>query len=142
MANRNNQTPQRRSGGINATFIGAVFLGICILIAGINIGGGVRKLNKTIEDKTFASTNTMSVPSEMEVGQKKYLTEAEAADYLNVTKEKIVNLITSGEIAEYVRTDTGYSISIAVLDTWFDKEAYQNKLKSNASSDNDDGGES
>ena len=114
MANRNNPAPAKRSGGINATFIGAVFLGICILIAGINIGSGVRKLNKTIEATTFASTNTMNVPSEMEVGQKKYLTETEAADYLNVTKEKIINLISSGEITEYVKTDTGYSVSITV----------------------------
>lgn len=145
MANRNNQAPAKRSGGINATFIGAVFLGICILIAGINIGGGVRKLNKTMEAATFASTNTLTVPSEMKVGQKKYFTESEAAEYLNVTKEKIVNLIKSGEITEYVQTETGgYSISITVLDNWFDNEAYQNKLKSNASSDEngEDGGES
>ncbi len=142
MANRNNPAPAKRSGGINATFIGAVFLGICILIAGINIGSGVRKLNKTIEATTFASTNTMNVPSEMEVGQKKYLTETEAADYLNVTKEKIINLISSGEITEYVKTDTGYSVSITVLDNWFDNEAYQNKLRSNASSDDDENSES
>lgn len=141
MANRNNQTPPRRSGGINATFIGAVFLGICILAAGINIGSGVRKLNKTIEETTFASTNNVNVPDEMNVGQKKYLTETEAAEYLNVTKEKIVNLITSGEIVEYVRTESGgYSISTVVLDTWFEQEAYQNKLRNNASSD-DEGGE-
>ncbi|MDE5741679.1 MAG: helix-turn-helix domain-containing protein [Oscillospiraceae bacterium] len=140
--NRNNPAPAKRPGGINATFIGAVFLGICILIAGINIGGGVRKLNKTIEEKTFASTNTMNAPSEIEMGQKKYLTEAEAADYLNITREKVVNLITSGEITEYVKTDTGYSISVSVLDNWFDNEAYQNKLKSGASNDGDENAES
>lgn len=134
--NRNNQAPARRSGGINATFIGAVFLGICILIAGINIGGSVRKLNKTIEEKEFASTNTMNSPSELTFGQKKYLTVEEAADYLNITRERVINLITSGEIGEYVKTDTdngGYSISTDVLDKWFDGEAYENKLKSNAS---------
>ncbi|MDE6709575.1 MAG: helix-turn-helix domain-containing protein, partial [Oscillospiraceae bacterium] len=132
----NNQAPARRSGGINATFIGAVFLGICILIAGINIGGSVRKLNKTIEEKTFASTNTMNAPSELTMGQKKYLTVEEAADYLNITKERVLNLITSGELAECVKTDTtdtSYSISVDVLDKWFDGEAYENKLKSNAS---------
>lgn len=142
MANRNNQTPPRRSGGINATFIGAVFLGICILIAGINIGGGVRKLNKTIEEKSFVSSNNVDVPSDMNVGQKKYLNEEEAAEYLNVTKEKIVNLINSGEIVEYVKTETGgYSISTVVLDTWFEQEAYQNKLRNNASSDGGEDGE-
>ncbi len=135
--NRNNSAPARRSGGINATFIGAVFLGICILIAGINIGGSVRKLNKTIEEKEFASTNTMNAPSELTFGQKKYLTESEAADYLNITRERVINLITSGEIGEYVKTDTGYSISTAVLDKWFDGEAYENKLRSNASGDDE-----
>lgn len=141
MANRSNSAPAKRSGGINATFIGAVFLGICILIAGINIGSGVRKLNKTIEATTFASTNTLNIPSDVTMGQKKYMTESEAADYLNITKEKVVNLITSGEITEYVRTETGYSISTSVLDNWFDNEAYQNKLKSNASN-NDESDES
>lgn len=143
--NRNNPAPAKRSGGINATFIGAVFLGICILVAGINIGSGLRKLNKTVEATTFASTTTLNAPSELTMGQKKYLTEAEAADYLNVTKEKIVNLITSGEITEYVKTDktdTGYSISVTVLDNWFDNEAYQNKLRSNVSSDDDENSES
>lgn len=136
--NRNNQAPAKRSGGINATFIGAVFLGICILIAGINIGGGVRKLNKTIEEKTFASTNNMNAPSEITMGQKKYLTEDEAAEYLNITREKVVNLITNGELAECVKTDktdTSYSISVEVLDKWFEGEAYENKIKSNASGD-------
>lgn len=140
--NRNNLAPTKRPGGINATFIGAVFLGICILLAGINIGSGVRKLNKTIEEKTFASTNTMNAPSEITMGQKKYLTEDEAAEYLNVTREKIVNLITSGEITEYVKTDTGYSISASVLDNWFDNEAYQNKLRSGASSEDEENSES
>lgn len=131
--NRNNSAPAKRSGGINATFIGAVFLGICILIAGINIGGSVRKLNKTIEEKEFASTNNVNAPSELTFGQRKYLTESEAADYLNITRERVINLISSGEIGEYVKTDTGYSISTEVLDKWFDGEAYENKLRSGSS---------
>lgn len=130
--NRNNSVHAKRPGGINATFIGAVFLGICILIAGISIGGGIRKLNKTLEDKQLASQNTVNTPSSMSIGQKKYLNEEEAGKYLNVTKEKIVNLITSGEITEYVRTDEGYSISVSVLDNWFDNAAYENKLRSTA----------
>lgn len=130
--NRNNSVHAKRPSGINSTFIGAVFLGICILIAGINIGGGVRKLNKTLEEKKLAPQNTVSTPSSMAIGQKKYLNEEEAGKYLNVTKEKIVNLITSGEITEYVRTDEGYSIAVSVLDNWFDNEAYENKLRSTA----------
>ncbi len=134
MANQSNQRPAKRSGGINATFLGAVFLGICILISGISIGGGVRKLNKTMEEKQLASTNTVTVPSDMNVAQKKYLTEAEAGEYLNLSTDKVIELIRTGEITEYVETATGYSISLSVLDDWFDNAAYQNKLKSNAPS--------
>lgn len=130
--NRNNSVHAKRPSGINATFIGAVFLGICILIAGISIGGGIRKLNKTLEEKQLASQNTVNTPSSMAIGQKKYLNEEEAGEYLHVTKEKIVNLITSGEITEYVRTDEGYSISVSVLDNWFDNAAYENKLRNTA----------
>ena len=133
MAKQNIQHPAKRTGGINATFIGAVFLGICILIAGINIGGGVRKLNKTLEEKQLASTNSINVPSEMSIGSKKYLTETEAGEYLNLSANKIVELIKKGEITEYVETDGGYSISVQVLDNWFDNEAYQTKIKSNVS---------
>ena len=134
MANQSNQRPAKRSGGINATFLGAVFLGICILISGISIGGGVRKLNKTMEEKQLASTNTVTVPSDVGLSQKKYLTEAEAGEYLNLSTDKVIELIRTGEITEYVETATGYSISLSVLDDWFDNAAYQNKLKSNAPS--------
>ena len=133
MANKSAPHPAKRTGGINATFIGAVFLGICILIAGINIGGGLRKLNKTLDEKSIASTNTVNVPSEMNIGAKKYLTEAEAGEYLNLSIEKIIELIKKGEITEYVETSTGYSISVTVLDNWFDNEAYQTRLRTNAS---------
>lgn len=141
MAKQNVSHPTKRMGGINATFIGAVFLGICILIAGINIGGSLRKLNKTLEEKTIASTNNVNVPSEMNIGAKKYLTEAEAGEYLNLPTERIVELIARGEITEYVKTATGYSISVQVLDNWFDNEAYQTKIKSNVSGTGDIGSE-
>ncbi len=138
MANQSGQRQTKRSGGINTTLIGAVFLGICILIAGINIGGGVRKLNKTLEEKQLAATNTISVPSDMGITENKYLTEAEAGEYLNLPSEQIVELIKTGEITEYVVTPTGYSISAAVLDEWFDNEAYQNKLRANSSASPDE----
>ncbi|MCH5350142.1 MAG: hypothetical protein J1E40_12515 [Oscillospiraceae bacterium] len=133
MANRSSNSQQvRRTGGINPTVVGAVFLGICILIAGLNIGGGLRKLNKTITDTEFASTSTVNTPSEMTVNQKKYLTEKEAGEYLNLSTDKILELISKGEIAEYVKTETGYSISVTILDAWFDNEAYQMKIKNNS----------
>lgn len=133
MANRNNSQQARRSGGINPTLIGAFFLGICIFIAGLNIGGAVRKLNKTITEKEFAAVNTVNTPSELSLGEKKYLTEEEAGEYLNLSAEKIVELISKGEINEYIKTDdSGYSISVSVLDAWFDNAAYQTKIKNNS----------
>lgn len=134
MANRTGSQNTKHSG-INTTFIGAVFLGICILIAGLNIGGNIKKLNKTLSEKDMASTQSVNVPSEMNIANKTYLTEDEAGAYLNLPTEKIVNLITAGEITEYVKTETGYSISVSVLDAWFDNEAYQTKLKSKAVQD-------
>ncbi len=131
MANQSHSRPVKRSGGINATFLGAVFLGICILIAGLNIGGSIKKLNKTVTETQFAATNNLNVPAEMAVGNNNYMTEAEAGEYLNLSTEKVIELIANGEITEYVKTDSGYSISVKVLDEWFDNEAYQTKLKYN-----------
>lgn len=139
---QNNSHQTKRSGMINPTLIGAAFLGLCILIAGLNIGGGLRKLNKTISETEFSSTNTVNVPDDISMGVKSYMTEKEAAEYLNLTPEKITSMITSGEITEYVRTESGgYSISVKVLDEWFDNEAYNTKIKNNtvSSPDNEDG---
>lgn len=129
---RTQQAPQRRSGG-NASagfLLGSIILGICLLVAGFNIGGNIKKMNKTVTDKVFADTNTYNAPSDLTSIEKKYLTETEAAAYLNLSKDKVLQLISSGEIAEYVKTDTGYSISVKVLDEWFENEAYQTKLGS------------
>lgn len=141
MANQSKTRPVKRSGGINATFLGAVILGICILIAGLNISGSIKKLNKTVTETQFAATNTLNVPSEMAVGNNNYMTEAEAGEYLNLSTEKIIDLIATGEITEYVKTESGYSISVKVLDEWFDNEAYQTKLKYNAAAAPDEGAE-
>lgn len=132
MANQSAQRSVKKTGGINATFIGLVFLGICMLIAGFNIGGNIKKLGKTIEEKSFAAASTFSVPDSMGMTQKKYLNETEAGEYLNISAEKVVSLITSGEIKEYIKTDAGYSVSVDVLDEWFDNESYQTKLKANS----------
>ncbi len=121
---------QIRRGGINATFIGCVVLGICILIAGLNIGGNIKKFNKSMSEIQFASTNSLSAPSELSFSEKKYLTQDEAAEYLNISGDKLLSLISGGDISEYIKTETGYSISVSVLDEWFDNEAYQTKLNS------------
>lgn len=139
MANQSGRQPARRAGGINATFLGLIFLGICILIAGLNIGGNIKKLNKTIEEKAFSTPSTLNVPDNMDLGSKKYLTESEAAEYLNLNTEKVINLINSGEIVEYVKTNDGYSISVDVLDKWFGDEAYATKLKATNAANSEDG---
>lgn len=132
-SNQNNRNRAPRTGMVNGTFVGAVFLGICVLISGLSIGGGIRKLNNTVTDKSFSNISNVTTPDSVSYGEKKYLTEDEAAEYLNLTSQEIVTLITTGEITEYVKTGTGYSISVKVLDEWFDNESYQNKLAGNVS---------
>ncbi len=139
MANRSGGQPAKRSGGINATFLGLVFLGICVLISGLNIGGNIKKLNKMMETKAFSTPSTFSVPDSMDMGEKKYLDLSEAADYLNMSAEEVSALIAEGEINEYVKTADGYSISAAVLDKWFDGEAYKTRLKAGGGGDSEDG---
>lgn len=135
-----NQANRNRPAGskmINGSFVGAVFLGICVLISGLSIGGGIRKLSKTVDEKSFSSISNINQPDAMKYSEKKYLTEDEAAAYLNLTSQEIVTLITTGEITEYVKTGTGYSISVKVLDEWFDNESYQNKLAGNTAESGD-----
>lgn len=131
------------SGNANAGFlVGSVFLGICILIAGLNIGGNLKALTKSVNDKAFASTSNYTVPSDFSYIGKSYLTETEAAKYLNLSEDEVLKLISSGEINEYVKTDNGYSISVKVLDAWFENAAYQTKLGSSSSDkDNADNSE-
>ena len=100
-SNRNNNSRPSR-GGINGTLVGAVFLGVCILIAGLNIGGNIKKLNKSLSETTFSDTNTYNVPSDYVKTDKKYYTESEAAEYLNLSTDKIIELINKGEIKKYV----------------------------------------
>ncbi len=137
MANQSGRQPARKTGGINATFLGLIFLGICVLISGLNIGGNIKKLNKMMEEKTFSAPSSFSVPDNMSMGEKKYLTEAEAGEYLNLSTEKIVELIKSGDISEYVKTANGYSVSVSVLDKWFENESYETKLRAGGGSSDD-----
>ena len=138
-----NQNISRSSGTTmtNGTLPGSILPGTRILISGLSIGGGIRKLNKTMNEKSFASVNNITQPDSMNYSEKKYLTEDEAAEYLNLSTQEIVNLITSGEISEYVKTSSGYSISVNVLDDWFDNESYQNKIAENTVSDGENSGE-
>ncbi len=129
----NNARPQRsapRSKNINGgfIFIGAVFIGICMLIAGAFISAKIGKFEETMLAKTFSDTNTFNSPSELTHIDKKYLTEVEAAYYLNISEAKMLDILQSGGINEYIKTETGYVISVKVLDNWFENEAYQTKI--------------
>ena len=124
----------RSSAKIGGNVIGSVFLGICLLIGAFNVSGSIKKLSTAVEKQTF--TSTLNSPSSLSVDMsgvtRNYLTEAEAAAYLNISAEKVVSLITSGEITEYIQTDTGYSISITDLDSWFENEVYKKTMENNA----------
>lgn len=130
--------PQPRRGGISggAYLLSALILGICILIAGLNISGSVKKLNETISTTEFGTN--VSSPSDLTVNtvtQKKYLTQSEAAAYLNISESDISDAISQGKISEYIITSTGYSISITALDDYFEQEAYQIQIKNNSLSE-------
>jgi excisionase family DNA binding protein len=147
MADRNMRTPQMprqttprqtlpRQTGTRSTpnldrIFSAFILGIFLLIAAGGIGGKLTALTEQIKNTVFADTDSFSTPSELTITDKTYMTEVEAAEYLNLTTEKIVSLINSGEISSYVITPSGYSIAKTALDEWFDNEAYQNEIKNN-----------
>ena len=126
------QKSHRSVPASGAYMISAVVLGICILIAGLNVGGALRSLNKTIAEKSFEST--YNSPDKITVNgtaERKYLTQDEAAAYLNITVSDISSAIADGKIEDYIITSNGYSISIAALDDYFESEAYEIKMKKN-----------
>lgn len=124
MDQRRNSAPSRgrQPSLISPTVVGSLILGICIIIASANISGKITKLNATIENTQFAST--MKVPENISVSataQRTYLTDTEAAQYLNLSDStEVVSLIKKGEITEYIQNSKGgYSISKEALDDWF-----------------------
>jgi excisionase family DNA binding protein len=121
----------RHSGLPGERILASIILGIFLLIAAGNLGGKISALNETITKTSFSDTNTYSTPSEFTYTDKMYMTTEEAANYLHMTSTEISALISSGEITEYIRTDSGYVIAKKVLDAWFENEAYQNKLAAN-----------
>ena len=130
------QTPNRRKpapkpNNALGSLLGSVVLGVCIIIAGSTVAGSVKKLTAAVEAQTFASS--YASPSNLTVSStadKKYLTETEAAAYLNMPVEEIKAAITKGEIEQYVKTSSGYTISVDQLDKFFG----QNTMTSNNSS--------
>ena len=128
------QTPNRRKpapkpNNALGSLLGSVVLGVCIIIAGSTVAGSVKKLTAAVEAQTFASS--YASPSNLTVSStadKKYLTETEAAAYLNMPVEEI-----KGEIEQYVKTSSGYTISVDQLDTFFGQKAYDTMTSNNSS---------
>ncbi|MCI7351000.1 MAG: helix-turn-helix domain-containing protein [Ruminococcus sp.] len=136
MDQRRNSAPsrERQPSLISPTVVGSLILGICIIIASANIAGKITKLNATIENTQFAST--MKVPENISVSataQRTYLTDTEAAQYLNLSDStEVVSLIKKGEITEYIQNSKGgYSISKEALDDWFYAQVNKNSSEPN-----------
>jgi len=131
----NRRKPAPKPNNSLGTLISAVVLGISIIIAGATISGAVKKLTAAVEAQTFSSS--YASPSNLTVSstaEKKYLTETEAAEYLNLPVDEIRASITKGEISQYVKTSDGYTISVEQLDEYFNQKAYETMNNNNASS--------
>jgi site-specific DNA-adenine methylase len=122
----------RHSGLPGERIIAAVILGVFLLIAAGNLGTKITALNDTITKTNFSDTNTYSTPSDFTYTDKMYMNFSEAAEYLKMTTAEVSALIDSGEITEYVDTDSGVIIAKSVLDAWFENAAYQNKIAANS----------
>jgi hypothetical protein len=129
------QRSTRRSGRSSLPgekIVAAIILGVFLLIAANAVGKMLDVLSKTVKETTFSDTNSFASPSELTYIDKKYMNVDEAASYLRMSPAEITDLIKSGEISEYVSSDSGYIISVTVLDAWFENEAYQNKIGANS----------
>ncbi len=138
--NRNAPYPPRRQAAARpnlvnalAVVIAALILGICIVITGVTVSGSVKKLTAAVQGQNFSSQ--FSAPSNLTVNSnapKQYFTETEAAAYLNMTAGEIVEAIDDGDIQDYIRTKSGYTISKATLDAYFEQKAYDTRVQNNS----------
>lgn len=125
----------KRSSGVpgGAYLLSAIILGVFILISAIIVGSGLKKLSAALTEQSFS--DSYSSPDTLTVNSpavKKYLTQSEAAAYLNVSESEISKAIADHKIDEYITTSEGYSISIDSLDDYFSDEAYQIQMKLNS----------
>lgn len=112
-----------------AIVLAALILGICIIIAASGVSGSVKKLTAAVESKEFSSQ--FNSPSKLTVNSgapQQYFSESDAAAYLNMSVSDIMDAIDSGEIQEYVHTDSGYTFSKTTLDEYFEQKAYSTRV--------------
>ena len=128
------QSSKRNSGVPGGAYLlSAIILGVFILISAIIVGSGLKKLSAALTEQSFS--DSYSSPDTLTVNSpavKKYLTQSEAAAYLNVSESEISKAIADHKIDEYITTSEGYSISIESLDDYFSDEAYQIQMKLNS----------
>ena len=128
------QSPKRNLGVPGGAYLlSAIILGVFILISAIIVGSGLKKLSAALTEQSFS--DSYSSPDTLTVNShtvKKYLTQSEAAAYLNVSESDISKAIADHKIDEYITTSEGYSISIESLDDYFSDEAYQIQMKLNS----------
>ncbi|MGN1416347.1 MAG: hypothetical protein ACI4XF_05865 [Oscillospiraceae bacterium] len=128
------QSSKRNSGVPGGAYLlSAIILGVFILISAIIVGSGLKKLSAALTEQSFS--DSYSSPDTLTVNSptaKKYLTQSEAAAYLNVSESDISKAIADHKIDEYITTSEGYSISIESLDDYFSDEAYQIQMKLNS----------
>lgn len=133
MDQRQPQRRPQRSVAPAAIITAALILGISIIIAGVSISGSVKKLTEELKNQTF--TSTLNSPSSLTVSAgipKNYFNVKEAAAYLNVTEDEITTALANGDIEEYIRTGSGYSISKDNLDKYFEQKAYDTMNANNS----------
>ncbi len=139
MTQYRNQSPSQPQSRRNPPVAGIVYLicalilGIFILIAGIVVSSGMKKLAGAIENQSFS--DSFNSPDKLTLtnnAQKKYLSGAEASEYLNISEDELSQAIADGRIDEYIITSKGYSISIESLDDYFSDEAYKIQQKLNS----------
>jgi hypothetical protein len=133
--NRTGSAAHRRGGLPGERIIASIFLSAALLISAGMISNQIKALSATVGTTPFADTNSFYSPSELTYVEKTYMDQDEAAAYLHMSASQLLSLIADGEIDEYVRTESGFTVSKKALDDWFDNEAYQNIVGTENSGD-------
>ena len=93
----------------------------------------MKKLTEEVKNQTF--TSELRSPSSLTVSggiPRNYFTVKEAAAYLNMSEDEITTALANGDIEEYIRTGSGYSISKDKLDKYFEQKAYDTMNANNS----------
>lgn len=112
---------QRKPVRANTSAFSSMFLGICLIISAVIIGGKLSNLNKTITAQKFTSTYPSTITVDNKTVDSTYLTQEEAAEYLSLSTNDVIAIITNGQITKYIKNGDGvYVIPKDAIDDWFD----------------------